>query len=1297
MDVDSAYNQFHNSSDVSRLSANPQFCHRGEKPFVNHVSGGKVVGQKRKAGAADNVNDLKSPFSVNAAPVVEYMDLKVLYRLQKLIQSEPSESRSCQQIPDKSSSLISSSSPWGASPGISNCQVDYLAAASTDRQAFKSGNISDFGFFEGGSFHPSNSKVGNTACDGKKVFSTLGIKQIDCEMDSSPGQISCITACSDVDGFFDSEPMDDGPTFLGGGSDLIKYRDLLHNNEEDILEVGSSPPLGEIVASANTNMWTPELNRQIVSEASDNMSSMLVSTARSTHTDLLQSELQQPGSRDFEILTLTPSVKFDERSQAQSHRFLVERHESVNQVGLQKVSVMEQGPAAESPSLVFDDASSFTTSSTLSLHRILLSYANYECIPVNNGKGQVPFLNDIHKTECNDHQCNCHIYFMLISHYDNCHYTNCNLCGPVRRLFAGDQFHSESGKSENGLPGAFCRGDSDGSSTDTIVDILPPPKRLKVENPIFLANGVSQEVASSLNQMCAPEFPRLGQWHDACKITADSMDAKQEFLCPTEDTTRCSVTRNAVTDNGPKDLKSVPIRSKELLVGCKQEGLHHTSIYEIKNDAVDNFQGLTSDNVHILCEGTTSGHKEEVIQVGSKHDPPKSEAKCTSHTSAPGNDSLMKSEVPKIQGVSLADFFTARQMREHLSSFAESSSKDVTGNTNFLGDNVCQLCACNKVVFTPAPIYCSSCSGRIKRSLMYYSILEEMGAKRCFCTACVKAPGRSIVSIHGASFSKANLQKEKNNEEIEESWVQCDKCECWQHQICALYNDKRDLGGKAEYICPRCCLEQIESGERVPLPMIAAFGAKDLPSTMLSDHVEKRLFRRLKEEREQRARSLGKKPDEVPEAVDLVVRVVLSVDKRLEVNQQFLDVHGEDYPTEFAYKLKVILLFQKIEGVDVCLFGMYVQEFGSECGHPNQRCVYISYLDSVKYFRPEIVTVTGEALRTFVYHEILIGYLDYCKKRGFATCYIWACPPVKGEDYILYCHPETQKTPKPDKLRQYKLMLKKALRDKVVVDHTNLYDHFFLPTEEGNTKITAARLPYFDGDYWSGAAEDISKKFEQEREDLEAKVVKKTLTKRIIKAMGHSNCSSVATKDILVMQKLGETILPVKEDFIIVHLQFTCIRCHEAVLSGSRWCCNQCKKFQLCSGCIGVEQDVNERKTHTSKSGERHQLFQVLGNDLPLDTEDKEAILDNTFFENRHTFLSFCQSNHYQFDTLRRAKHSSMMILYHLQKVTAPIVGTIGKFWTENEKAQPQKTVQGYQKIQVWAEGCSCRVRKCIK
>ncbi len=51
---------------------------------------------------------------------------------------------------------------------------------------------------------------------------------------------------------------------------------------------------------------------------------------------------------------------------------------------------------------------------------------------------------------------------------------------------------------------------------------------------------------------------------------------------------------------------------------------------------------------------------------------------------------------------------------------------------------------------------------------------------------------------------------------------------------------------------------------------------------------------------------------------------------------------------------------QEHDGIDVIIFGIFVQEYGSDCPPPNHRTVYLSYIDSVKYFEPP-------ELRTTVY------------------------------------------------------------------------------------------------------------------------------------------------------------------------------------------------------------------------------------------------------------------------------------------------------------------------------------------
>uniref|UniRef100_A0ACD5V9A0 Uncharacterized protein n=1 Tax=Avena sativa TaxID=4498 RepID=A0ACD5V9A0_AVESA len=635
----------------------------------------------------------------------------------------------------------------------------------------------------------------------------------------------------------------------------------------------------------------------------------------------------------------------------------------------------------------------------------------------------------------------------------------------------------------------------------------------------------------------------------------------------------------------------------------------------------------------------------------------------------------LKSGKQKIDGLSLIELFTPEQISAHIDSLrlwvGQSKAKAEKNQLMVSSENgnLCQLCKVEKLTFKPLLIYCSFCGTPIKRNAPYYTVVTG-DTRHFFCTPCYNDSRGDSIEVEGQDFLKAQFDKKRNDEEIEEWWVQCDICECWQHHICALFNGKRNARGQAEYTCPYCYIKEVERGFCAPLPQSAVLGASDLPRTVLSDHIEERLFKRLKLERQARASQSGRSFDEVAGAEGLVVRVVSSVDKKVEVKPRFLEFfHQEDnYPTEFPYKSKAVLLFQKIEGVEVCLFGMYVQEFGAECAYPNQHRVYLSYLDSVNYFRPEIKAASGEALRTFVYHEILIGYLEYCKQRGFTSCYILACPPLKGEDYILYCHPEIQKTPKSDKLREWYLaMLRKARKEDIVVELTNLYDHFFITMGECKAKVTASRLPYFDGDYWPVAAEDMINQLRQEEDDR--KLQKKSKTKKINKQRALK-----ASKDAMLMQKLGETIYPMKEYFIMVHLQYSCSHCCILMSSGKRWMCYFCRSFSICDKCYSMEQQLEDRERHLSNSRHTHMFHSVDIVGIPDDTKDRDDILESEFFDSRQAFLSFCRGNRYQYDTLRHAKNSSMMVLYHLHNPTVPAFVT-----TCNVCAHDTETDQGWQ------------------
>lgn len=521
----------------------------------------------------------------------------------------------------------------------------------------------------------------------------------------------------------------------------------------------------------------------------------------------------------------------------------------------------------------------------------------------------------------------------------------------------------------------------------------------------------------------------------------------------------------------------------------------------------------------------------------------------------------------------------------------------------------------------------------------------------------------------------------------------------------------------------------------------------------------------------------------------IIIRQVTSMDRKLEVRDRMKRRYAfKNYPSEFNYRCKCITVFQRLDGVDVILFGLYVYEHDDKNPPPNQRAVYISYLDSVHYMRPR-------KMRTYIYHEILIAYLDYVRCKGYATAHIWACPPLKGDDYILYAKPEDQKIPRDDRLRQWYIdMLVEAQKRGIVSKITNMYDLYF-----ADPKNDATVVPYMEGDYFPAEVENIIKDIEEGKSSKKGSTEgtkKKTKTNKAKTNSGRSGTRSTGLdEDALtasgiiplgfdqksleqgghdyVMKKLGETIQPMKESFIVAFLAWQDVNniraSVEAIVSNDIVEGSMPSKLSQVKadnddiqneavaapdhsvkglpdeGNITVEIDsrgsavsesnpeiTNDARinglhkrseddarpsvapsetqtlekenppiinaehhspdpsttytdplivTSSGQNGVRDGKFLAMAKkrnlegQIKLETDQPEAPnntvkdskgrivkvsddddeeLDCEILNNRQAFLNLCQGNHYQFDQLRRAKHSSMMVLWHLHNREAP-------------------------------------------
>jgi len=532
-----------------------------------------------------------------------------------------------------------------------------------------------------------------------------------------------------------------------------------------------------------------------------------------------------------------------------------------------------------------------------------------------------------------------------------------------------------------------------------------------------------------------------------------------------------------------------------------------------------------------------------------------------------------------------------------------------------------------------------------------------------------------------------HFENKKNDAVPEEKMVQCAECGVWVFQICALYTG----GADGKLTCPSCVLKR---GETVGFPVCKQKhfkGASEIQKCQLSDSIEEGVQRTLEKAYGDRAKEQGVSLDEVERAEGLCIRVLSNFEKKQHVGKEMLNRYGsKGCPSEFPVRSKCIGLFQKIHGIDVLLFAMYVYEYDQNCPAPNRRRVYISHLDSAQYFEPK-------CYRTTVYQSILMEYLRYVKDRGFHTAHIWSCPPPPGEDRIFFVHPSHQLMPQEDTLRSwYNKMLEKSKDEGIVIRTTTLHDEYFNQTTaspEFQHREDPLSLPYFEGDYTPGEIETIIKQLNEkgvQPTDDAADEVMKHLGNNIEKMKGNFIVAHLRNRRFAAAVERGEDVSAWLEDSDeeLVRSKRAKISGKEprptlspfdASGSGTATSGSLGEKPELPAG--GAPPTKTEGLSSDSKKRSIGEIEPAISSHMAKldrrsttvkDTSEVDAPVVSELFETREKFLNYCKTSQCQFDELRRAKQSTLKILCEVHKIGKGATETSGDDVKESSEDNQQ-------------------------
>jgi len=202
-------------------------------------------------------------------------------------------------------------------------------------------------------------------------------------------------------------------------------------------------------------------------------------------------------------------------------------------------------------------------------------------------------------------------------------------------------------------------------------------------------------------------------------------------------------------------------------------------------------------------------------------------------------------------------------------------------------DTNCSLCGNCRLLYEPPVLFCSGDCGiqKINRNRFYYADKDE---QNFWCDRCYQDLNEemSIQLDNDKHTKKSLLIKLKNDLIPEEKWVQCDFCEEWCHQICALFNGSRKHASNT-FACPKCVISKHKThpNNRYVDPVTSYRDASNLPECTLSRVIEEGISQTLSEEYKRIAKERACDVSDVEKVEDLCVRVVMSSEKKHKVRE----------------------------------------------------------------------------------------------------------------------------------------------------------------------------------------------------------------------------------------------------------------------------------------------------------------------------------------------------------------------------------------------------------------------------